>query len=110
MTEGHTAKEKKNHGRDQQSIDGEPLTRATKLMMLMLKLTFCRADTKGFGSIHGIVSNQAETYIIGAERKVLITIPEVTYKGEGRTKYHHHHHRGKRKSESPEPLAFAHFA
>lgn len=46
----------------------------------MLKLTFWSEFIKRWGSIQRIVSNQAETYIIGAERKVLITIPDVTYK------------------------------
>lgn len=56
----------------------QQLTSVTKLMMLTLKLTFCSESINGLGSIHGIVSNQAETYIMGAERNVLITIPEVT--------------------------------
>lgn len=48
-------------------------------MMLMLKLTFCNSVTSGVGSIRGIVSNHADTYIIGADRNVLMTIPDVTY-------------------------------
>lgn len=60
----------------------ELLTRATRLTMLMLKLMFCSADSSGLGSIQGIVSSHAETYIIGAERNVLITIPEVIWKNE----------------------------
>lgn len=58
------------------------LTKATRLTMLMLKLMFCSADSSGLGSIQGIVSNHADTYIIGAERNVLITIPEVILKNE----------------------------
>lgn len=50
--------------------------------MLMLKLMFCSADSSSLGSIQGIVSNHAETYIIGAERNVLITIPDVIWKNE----------------------------
>ena len=48
--------------------------------MLMLKLTFCSSVTSGVGSIRGIVSNHADTYIIGADRNVLMTIPDVTYR------------------------------
>lgn len=54
------------------------LTSATKLTMLMLKLTVCREFINSWGSIQGMESNHADTYIIGAERKVLITIPDVT--------------------------------
>lgn len=48
--------------------------------MLMLKLTFSSSVTRGVGSIRGIVNNQADTYMIGADRNVLITIPAVTYR------------------------------
>lgn len=47
-------------------------------MMLMLKLTVCRAATDDLGSMEGMVRSQAAAYMIGAERNVLITIPEVT--------------------------------
>lgn len=47
-------------------------------MTLMLKLTVCRAATEDLGSMEGMVSSQADTYMMGAERNVLITIPEVT--------------------------------
>lgn len=49
-----------------------------RLMILMLKLTFSSSVTSGVGSISGIVNNQADTYMIGADRNVLITIPDVT--------------------------------
>lgn len=49
-----------------------------RLTMLMLKLTFSSSATRGFGSMRGMVSNQADTYMMGADRKVLITIPDVT--------------------------------
>lgn len=58
----------------------ELLTRATRLTMLMLKLMFSSVDSSVLGSIQGIVSSHAETYIIGAERNVLITIPDVIWK------------------------------
>lgn len=54
------------------------LTSATKLTMLMLKLTFCSEFISSWASIQGMESNQADTYMIGAERKVPITIPDVT--------------------------------
>lgn len=54
------------------------LTRATRLTMLMLKLMFSSSVTRGVGSISGIVNNQDDTYMIGADRNVLITIPDVT--------------------------------
>lgn len=44
----------------------------------MLKLTFSSSATRGVGSIRGMVNNHADTYMIGADRKVLITIPDVT--------------------------------
>lgn len=44
----------------------------------MLKLTFSSSATSGAGSIRGIVNNHADTYMMGADRKVLITIPDVT--------------------------------
>lgn len=46
--------------------------------MLMLKLTFSSSITRGVGSIRGMVNNQDDTYIIGADRNVLMTIPDVT--------------------------------
>lgn len=46
--------------------------------MLMLKLTFSSSVTRGVGSIRGMVNNQDDTYIIGADRNVLMTIPDVT--------------------------------
>lgn len=46
----------------------------------MSKLTFWSADASGLGSIDGIVNSHAETYIIGADTKVLITMPEVICK------------------------------
>ena len=49
-----------------------------RLTMLMLKLTFCSSVTRGVGSIRGMVRSQADTYMMGADRKVLITIPDVT--------------------------------
>ena len=48
--------------------------------MLMLKLTLCSESIRGLGSMEGIASSQADTYMIGAERNVLSTIPEVTYR------------------------------
>lgn len=51
-----------------------------RLTILMSKLTFWSADASGLGSIDGIVSSHAETYIIGADTKVLITMPEVICK------------------------------
>lgn len=56
------------------------LTNATRLTMLMLKLMFSSSVTRGVRSIRGIVNNQADTYMMGADRKVLITIPDVTSK------------------------------
>lgn len=44
----------------------------------MLKLTFSSSVTRGVGSIRGMVNNHADTYMMGADRKVLITIPDVT--------------------------------
>lgn len=55
-------------------------TSATRQTMLMLKLTFSSSVTSGVGSIRGMVNNQADTYIMGAERNVLITIPDVTWR------------------------------
>lgn len=60
------------------------LTSATKLTMLMLKLTFCSEFLSSSASIKGMESNQADTYMIGAERKVPITIPDVTCGQQGR--------------------------
>lgn len=57
---------------------GAELTSATKLTMLMLKLTFCSESISRRASIQGMDSSQADTYMIGAERKVPITIPDVT--------------------------------
>lgn len=54
------------------------LTNAKRQIMLMLKLTFCSADASGAESIQGMVSSQADTYMMGADRNVPITIPEVT--------------------------------
>lgn len=54
------------------------LTNAMRLTILMLKLTFSSSATRGVGSIRGIVNNHADTYMMGADRKVLITIPDVT--------------------------------
>lgn len=45
--------------------------------MLISKLTFWSADASGLGSIDGMVNSHAETYIMGADTKVLITMPEV---------------------------------
>ena len=55
-------------------------TRETRLTILISKLTFWSADASGLGSIEGMVSSHAETYIIGADTKVLITMPEVICK------------------------------
>lgn len=52
-------------------------TREMRLTILMSKLTFWSADASGLGSIDGMVNSHAETYIIGADTKVLITMPEV---------------------------------
>lgn len=49
-------------------------------MILISKLTFWMAYANGLGSIEGKVSNQAETYMMGADTNVLITIPEVICK------------------------------
>lgn len=49
-----------------------------RLTILMLKLTFSSSATRGVGSMRGMVSNHADTYMMGADRKVLITIPDVT--------------------------------
>lgn len=46
--------------------------------MLMLKLTFSSSVTRGVGSMRGMVRSQEDTYMMGAERKVLMTIPDVT--------------------------------
>lgn len=54
------------------------LTNAIRLTILMLKLTFSSSATSGAGSIRGMVNNHADTYMMGADRKVLITIPDVT--------------------------------
>ena len=40
------------------------------------------AYANGLGSMVGKVSNQAETYMIGADTNVLITIPEVICQNE----------------------------
>lgn len=48
--------------------------------MLMSKLTFWSADARGLGSMDGMVSSHAETYIMGADTNVLITMPEVICK------------------------------
>lgn len=53
-------------------------TSARRLMMLMLKLTFSSSVTRGVGSIRGMVRSQADTYMMGADRNVLMTIPDVT--------------------------------
>lgn len=66
------------------------LTRATRLTMLMLKLTFSSSVTRGVGSIKGMVSSQADTYMIGADRNVLITIPDVTWGMGGNVKTFRH--------------------
>lgn len=47
--------------------------------MLISKLTFWIADASLFESMDGMVNSQAETYMMGADTKVLITIPEVIY-------------------------------
>ena len=57
--------------------------------MLMLKLTFSSSVTRGVGSIKGMVSNQADTYMIGADKNVLITIPDVTYTKKEQTRHKH---------------------
>lgn len=59
-------------------MNSKALTKAIRLTMLMLKLTFSSSVTKGVGSIKGIVNSQADTYMIGADKNVLITIPDVT--------------------------------
>lgn len=46
----------------------------------MSKLTFWSADVSGLGSMDGMVKSHAETYIMGADTKVLITMPEVICK------------------------------
>lgn len=46
----------------------------------MSKLTFWSADVSGLGSMDGMVNSHAETYIMGADTKVLITMPEVICK------------------------------
>ena len=51
----------------------------------MSKLTFWRADASGLGSIDGMVKSHAETYMIGADTKVLITMPEVICEESNRT-------------------------
>lgn len=53
-------------------------TRARRLMMLMLKLTFSSSVTRGVGSMRGMVRSQEDTYMMGADRNVLMTIPDVT--------------------------------
>lgn len=53
-------------------------TRARRLTMLMLKLTFSSSVTRGVGSMRGMVRSQEDTYMMGADRKVLMTIPDVT--------------------------------
>ena len=58
--------------------------------MLMSKLTFCRDSISSLGSMPGMVSSQADTYMMGAERKVLNTIPEVTCTAE-RNRHRHTH-------------------
>ncbi len=60
-------------------INPHTLTRAIRLTMLTLKLTSCSSVTRDVASIHGMVSNHADTYMMGADRNVLMTIPEVTY-------------------------------
>lgn len=59
------------------SFENLKLTKETRLTILISKLTFWIADASLVGSIDGIVNSQAETYMMGAETKVLITIPEV---------------------------------
>lgn len=61
-------------------------TKETRLTILMSKLTFWRADASGLGSIDGMVKSHAETYMIGADTKVLITMPEVICKESNRTR------------------------
>lgn len=61
-------------------------TKETRLTILMSKLTFWRADASGLGSIDGMVKSHAETYMIGADTKVLITMPEVICKEPKRTR------------------------
>lgn len=58
------------------------LTKDIRLTILISKLTFWMAYANGLGSIVGKVSNQAETYMMGADTNVLITIPEVICKNE----------------------------
>lgn len=53
-------------------------TKTRRLMMLMLKLTFSSSVTRGVGSMRGMVSSQEDTYMMGADRNVLMTIPDVT--------------------------------
>ena len=60
-------------------------TKETRLTTLMSKLTFWRADASGLGSIDGMVKSHAETYMIGADTKVLITMPEVICEESNRT-------------------------
>lgn len=55
-------------------------TSATRLMTLLLKLTFSSSAISGVGSISGMVNNQADTYMMGADKNVLITIPDVTWR------------------------------
>lgn len=52
-------------------------TREMRLTMLMSKLTFWSAAASGLGSMEGMVSSHADTYIMGADTNVLITMPEV---------------------------------
>ncbi len=59
-------------------INPHTLTRVIRLTMLTLKLTSCSSVTRDVASIHGMVSNHADTYMMGADRNVLMTIPEVT--------------------------------
>lgn len=61
-------------------------TKETRLTILMSKLTFWRAVASGLGSIDGMVKSHAETYMIGADTKVLITMPEVICKESNRTR------------------------
>lgn len=65
-----------------------------RLTILMSKLTFWRADARGLGSIDGMVNSQAETYIIGADTKVLITMPEVICKKSNRNRNRANHMSG----------------
>lgn len=46
----------------------------------MLKLTFSSSVTRGVGSMRGMVRSQEDTYIMGADRNVLMTIPDVTWR------------------------------